>query len=153
MQPDVITKREAFKVLGVQTRIEPMSADYMKLWTETYMPHDATIRAASGEGGSYGLYFGTEEHGKADFLAGMAVKAVDAIPAPLVLREVPEAEYAVFKCPMSGIGDTWRGIYQDWLPGSKEYAETEGKPCFEYYPPGVHEGRALVEIYIPVKKL
>lgn len=152
MDPVSIVKRESFRVLGVQARIEPMSTDFAKLWADMYMPRHETIQTMSGSQESYGLYFGTDEKGKVDFLAGMPVVEADPVPEGLVVREIAEADYAVFETPMSGIAETWKGIYENWLANSTEFAEDESGTSFEVFPPGVHEGLSSVSIFIPVKR-
>jgi len=150
MEPRLVT-RQAFKVLGVQSRIDPTRADYHSIWEKRYMPHHDVVLKLAKEEGYYGIYFSSEVPGKVDFLAGMAVGDVGKIPDDLVLREVPAAQYAVFECQMDAIGPTWQTIYNSWLANSEQYAEDESKACFEYFPPVADEGKTPVSINVPLK--
>jgi predicted transcriptional regulator YdeE len=149
MEPK-ITTRESFTVLGVLNRIDPMSADYSTIWEKQFMPYHDTIRALANDTGYFGVYFGTEEPGKVDFIAGMSVGAVDHVPEGLVMREVPTAQYAVVDCGMDAIGPTWGFIYGEWLQKSDRYTEATEKACFEYFPPGIEKGEGKVSIHVPV---
>jgi predicted transcriptional regulator YdeE len=150
MQPDFIN-REAFSVMGILNRIDPMTADYQAIWGGQFGPVHDQVKAQSTDQGCYGVYFATDEPGMADMLAGMAVGAVADVPEGLVLREVPTATYAVFECAMDALGPTWAAIYEEWLPASDQYEEDETKACLEYFPPGAEDGRAPVLIHVPVK--
>ncbi len=143
-----ILERQTVHVLGYLERIDPMNADYSTLWSGKYMPHDPTVRPLAVDPGYYGVYFGTEEPGRADFLAGMAVDPAASAPEALALRSIPGGTYAAFGCAMANVGQTWRDVY-GWLPNSG-YAEDPSRPCFEYYPPGEPGPTAPVTIFIPV---
>lgn len=150
MEPAVVT-RQTFNVLGVQSRIDPRTADYRSIWEKQFEPHHDFVRRLATEPGYYGMYFPSEVPGKVDFIAGMAVADTGEIPRGLVVREVPVAQYAVFECKMDAIGSTWEKIYGGWLADSEQYAEDESKACFEYFPPGADEGKALVSIHVPLR--
>ncbi len=139
--------REAFWVLGITERIEPMSADYHALWRR-YEARVAEVHATSSDPGCYGVYFPCEEAGRVDFIAGAVVPAEAAVADGLVKREVPAAHYAVFECRVSTIGATWGRIFGDWLPTSG-YQADHSLPSFEYFPP-VEEADHPCVIYQPV---
>jgi len=126
-----IVQREAMTLLGTTARINPMGADYTTLWAE-FGKHAEAIGALAADPGAYSAYFGTDEPGKADFMAAMVVPAGTAAPEGLVVRDVPAGQYAEFACTMSTISKTWGGIYETWLPQS-EWAEDESRPSLEYY--------------------
>jgi predicted transcriptional regulator YdeE len=150
MTPEVFSRR-SFNVLGVQSRIDPLTADYGTIWEEQFSPHHAFVRELAVEAGYYGVYFASPAPGQVDFIAGMAVGDVESYPAALVLRTVSAGQYAVFQCSMDAIGPTWQAIYNDWLANSGVYAEDETRASFEYFPPGVEEGKAPVSINVPLK--
>jgi AraC family transcriptional regulator len=151
MEP-AITTRGSFQVLGIQVRIEPMSADYRAIWEDQFMPHHDAVRAVARDPGYYGVYFPCDEPGKVDLVAGMAVEELEQIPDGLVVREVPAGQYAVVECEMAEIGTTWGSVYGSWLPSSERYAEDPTRACFEYFPPGVEKGEARVSIHVAVKE-
>lgn len=149
MEPKIIT-RESFTVLGIQARIDPMKADYGMIWEKQFMPHHDAIRSLAIDAGYYGVYFGTEEPGKVDFIAGISVGPVEHVPEGLVIREISPAKYAVVECNMEAIGPTWGFIYGEWLPNADHYEEETQKACFEYFPPGTEKGEGQVSIHVPV---
>jgi len=46
------------------------------------------------------------------------------------------------------IGPTWQTTYSIWLANSERFAEDEKRLNFEYFPPGVEEGRSPFEAAI-----
>ena len=151
MEPVSIGRREVFRVLGIQVRIDPWSADYPGIWEKQYMPHDETVAALADGAGHYAVYFSCDEPGKVDMVIGRSVGDSPEVPEGLVCREVPAAQYAVFECAMNAIAATWKGIYDQWLAGSSDYQAAENAACFEYFPPGVPDGKAPVSIHVAVR--
>lgn len=146
-----IVKRPGSYVLGIGARINPMEAEYGELWEKQFTPRHDEIKALATEDDYFGAYYGTEEEGMADFIAGMAVGELDQVPEGLVHREIPAGEYAAFECTMATIGPTWGAIYEQWLPESG-YVEDETRPSLEQYPPDMGEGPdAPVTILVPIK--
>jgi len=144
-----IVEREDAQVLGYMARINPMEADYAPLWEKGFDPHQKEIEALASEPAYYGVYYGTEEEGKTDFVAGMMVGEVVDVPEGLTLRDVPGGAYARFECTMSAIGPTWGAIYGQWLPSSG-YTVDETRAALEYYPPDMQGPDTPVTIYVPV---
>ncbi len=139
--------REAFTVLGVQVRVNPMTADYKAIW-EQFMAREAEVTPHNSDGVYYGVFFPTGEEGLDDHLAGMAVTGVTEAPEGLVLREVPAGQEAVFPCTMDTIGATWASAFE-WLPANgQEYDHP--LPCYERYVPSP-QGPPTVTIHIPVR--
>lgn len=150
MEPVAFRRKDAFWVLGIQERANPMTVDYCAFWAR-FEARAAEVQPLAIEPAGYGVYLPTAEKGSVDVFGGMAVGANVAAPAGLVLREVPAAEYAVFECTMSTIGSTWQAIYGEWLPASGHDAD-HLRPCFERFAPGCHEGTVPVQIFVPVRK-
>lgn len=150
MNPEMI-ERGDFTVLGIMARINPMEADYMALWGEQFAPRQEEILPLAVEPGCYSFYFGCEQEGMADFVAGVIVPEGTEAPEGLVVRAAQGGKYAVFSATMATISQTWGGIYAEWLTQS-EYAEDESRPSYEYYAPDMGEGPdAPLAIYIPIK--
>ena len=149
LQPS-FTTREAFWVLGIQERANPMQIDYTAFWGR-FQERFAEIEPLATGPDGYGVYFPTGEEEVVDVFGGIAVPAGTEAPEGLVLREVPAAEYAVFECTMQTIGPTWGAIFGEWAPAS-EYDVDHTLPAFEQFPPGCHEGTEPVRIFVPVRK-
>jgi predicted transcriptional regulator YdeE len=144
-----LTDRAAFSVMGIQVRINPMAADYEAIWHQ-FLPREAEIAPSSSEPVYFGVFSPTDEEGQDDFIAGMAVTAVDAVPGGLVLREIGAAREAVFACTMATIGETWAGSFQDWMPANG-YEYDHPRPCYERYVPDPAGGHPSVTIHIPIR--
>jgi AraC family transcriptional regulator len=148
-----IVEKDAFTVMGTQTRIT--SADennpdtYTKIW-DGFEQYKTQLRPISVEWRYYGVDFPTKEKGVFEYIAGMSVRSDAAAPDPnLVIRNVPAARYAVFKCTSQTIGQTYKYIFSEWLPGSRYKIDTNA--CsFEQYAPREWMNRPVF-IYIPIK--
>ena len=144
--------KDAFTIMGTQTRIT--SADeknpdtYTKIW-DAFDQYRTQLRPISAEMRFYGVSFATDKKDAFDYVAGMPVHS-DATPLDpnLVIRNVPAATYAVFKCASQDMGKTNQYIYSEWLPGSR-YKIDKNACCFEQYAPKEWMNRP-VYIYIPI---
>lgn len=137
-------------VLGSVARINPMAADYVRIWREGFDPHQPAVSRMAAEPGYYGVYYSSEEAGMVDFLAGMVVASDSAVPEGLKARPLPGGVYARFDVTLSTIGAAWAAIYSEWLPGSG-YVEDPSRPALEYFAPDMGEGPdAPVAIYVAV---
>jgi AraC family transcriptional regulator len=68
-----------------------------------------------------------------EYLTGREVRSFEDVPPDVGRIHIPAQSYAVFRhqAHVSRTGETWAGIWKDWLPGSGfEDAET---PPFEVY--------------------
>jgi predicted transcriptional regulator YdeE len=144
--------REAFTVMGLQTRIT--SADqknpetYTKIW-DAVEPYRMKLRPLSIEQRSFGATFPTNKKDAFDYLAGVSVHSDAMAPdINLVSRRVPAARYVVFKCTSQDMDKTYQYIYSEWLPGSRYKIDKNGY-CFEQYAPKEWANRP-VYIYIPI---
>ncbi len=149
MEPTFVT-REAFVVIGVSVRGNPMALDYRSIWANQFMPHQDELMRLSTDKAYYGVFFETDETEVVDHMAAVAVDAAAQAPAGLVRREVPAATYAVFDCTVKTIGQTWNAIMSEWLPAS-DYTYDLACASFELYPPGTEGEDGPLAIYVPVK--
>jgi predicted transcriptional regulator YdeE len=146
-----IVQRERFPVMGTVTRIMRGTENektVAALWKDFEAQHER-IRPHSTDPRFYGVRFPTAEEGRFDYLAGMAITPPQTIPGGLVVREVPAATYAVFACPVAGIGQTYRHIFGEWRSASG-YQIDNSAPAFEQYPPA-EETASPVQIHIPIR--
>jgi predicted transcriptional regulator YdeE len=152
MEP-TICEREAFTVMGTSTRMstnEESGDKYAKIWSE-FERYNEQLKKISTNQKYYGLSFITKQQDLMDYITGMAVPDGTAPTSEaLVVRTIPTAQYAVFKCPIEKIGQTYRYIFGKWLPNSP-YKPNPIAPSFEEYPPEGQE-KLPVCIHIPVTK-
>ena len=81
MKPEIIS-RSAFMVMGTLDRMTPADEDattYERIWRRLEAYRDQ-IKSHSTDQAYYGVSFATDEEGVFDYVAGMAVGKVDAIP-------------------------------------------------------------------------
>jgi predicted transcriptional regulator YdeE len=146
-----IERIEAFSVLGVVIRVTQGSETselFSGIWEE-FEHHGQWIESVSTGKQYYGVNFPTEAEHVSDYLAGMRI--ADDIPETggLVKRRVPGGNYAIFECPVEGIGECYQQIFSVWLPSARVCFVPE-YPVFEEYP---EKGSSLpVRIYVPVNK-
>ena len=139
-------------VMGTVDRVTPADEDattYERIWRRFESYHDQ-IDPYSTDQAYYGVSFATDEEGVCDYVAGMAVGKVDAVPEGLVTREVPAASYAIFEGSVQHIGETYRHIFSQWLPQSTHELDCSS-PAFERYPPVGEEGSPVL-IHIPIRE-
>lgn len=147
-----ISVRPAFRVFGTLTRVmrgEETPELFGTIWSE-FESHRNEIESLSTDQFYYGVSLPTAEQGIIEYLAGMAVPEDAAVPRAMEGRMVPSAEYAVFECSVTRIGETYRHIFTEWLPAS-EYALDVLAPSFEQYPPAGEQPRHVL-IHIPVRR-
>ena len=97
--------------------------------------------------------------GKFIYCIGVEVGSYDGLSEELYQREVPAATYAVFSTPpaaravfVDSIQNTWRYIYNEWLPTSG-YEYTEGCADFERYGEAcMGDENLTIDICIPIAK-
>jgi AraC family transcriptional regulator len=149
MEPQFVD-RPAFTVLGVQVRLNPMTADYPAIWGRLFQPRAGEIQPLSLGDECYGIYFATDEPGMDDYVAGMAVPPGTQARMGFVVREVPAAHDAVFECTIATIAATWRAIFEEWMPKSG-FEPDLSAPAMERYAAGCCEESSPVTIHVPVR--
>lgn len=149
-EPEIV-RSEANWVLGTLTHIAP-GTESAELFASIWSGFEALrgrVEPHSIDQKYYGVSFAPGADGGADYLAGMAVVRIQAVPAGLVLREVPAATYAVFACPAATIGQTKHRILGQSSSDSG-YVIDRAAPVFEQYPPA-SDTQSPVRIHIPIQ--
>lgn len=89
-----------------------------------------------------------------DYLAGLAVEALEAVPQGMVERRLPAGRYAVFEHvgSLRGIRQTYVYAYGDWLPhsGLRPAAQYDLEGYDERFM-GPDRGDSILSILIPVE--
>ncbi|MCZ7671816.1 MAG: MerR family transcriptional regulator [Chloroflexi bacterium] len=148
MEPEIITK-PAFTAVGLNYYGKNENGEILQVWHKLN-PRFGEIQNKTGV--AYGVCDDMDDNGRLHYLAGFGVTTVDNLPEGMDKREVPEQQYAVFPCSLKTIHETYRYIFETWLPQSG-YGRSDG-PDFEFYGEKFYmdtgEGMA---IYMPVKRL
>ena len=143
-QPE-IAHRPAMKVLGVLVKSTAEEQDFGEFW-DRFMARAKEAEPFRVEPGHYGVDYLPDETGEFEYIPGVAVGDVDAVPEGLIVREVPVGLYAAFPCRISAAQQTYDAIEQ-WL-ASSTYSRDESRPGLEHYlPPGTEE----LVIYVPLR--
>lgn len=151
MPTPVMRSKDAFRVAGL-ARVYPMgpAGDIPALWQE-FNAHMSELNGAY-PAAAYGMCFDQEDGESFEYLAAADLPAGSHVPEPLVTRDIPALDYAVFthKGHVSDIHKLFRGVYETWLP---ESGKSHGAgPDIEFYDhrfnPTTLTGE--VELWIPV---
>lgn len=146
MEPKIVTK-PPFTVVGLMYHGKNENNEIPQVW-DKLNPRYREIENRTGP--AYGVCGDMEENGRFHYLAGFEVTEVTELPAEMEKWTVPEQKYAVFPCSLKTIQETYRTIFETWLPQSG-YVKADG-PDFEFYGEefdmATGEGMA---IYLPVK--
>ena len=122
------------------------------LW-QKIAPHFGHIPGQRGHV-VYGASYNCDELGSFDYIAGAEVSSFDGLSEEFARLSVPEQLYAVFehRGHITGIAQTFKAIWQDWLPKSGR------EPAMGIKLERVDErfdgatGNGIVEIWMPLKR-
>jgi predicted transcriptional regulator YdeE len=146
MEPEIVTK-PAFTVVGLKYFGKNENDEIPQVWNKLN-PRHGEIELKTGL--AYGVCGDMDDNGRFHYLAGFGVATVEDLPEGMEKWDVPEQQYAVFPCSLRTIHETYRYIFETWLPQSG-YTRADG-PDFEFYGERFYmdtgEGMA---IYMPVK--
>jgi len=130
--------------------VTPQKEDFQDIWMNRFMARLGGIQPLSTDGAYYGVEFRLPDLGAMDYLAGMAVGDVPAVPDGLVLRDLPAARDAVFRCTVATIRQTFDAIFGHWLPNSP-YELDPAAPGVEFYPPDTASADSPVLLHLPIR--
>ena len=156
MEPKIISKK-AFPVIGIElkttTRGGKNFLEIPQFWQRAIQNEQIKkIPNKKQTATVLGICMDFEADGAFSYIIGSEVTDTDHVPDDMVCKQITDAQYAVFtargKLPDS-IQDTWKYIYQEWLPNSKyQHAHS---PEFELYDErSDNSENAEVDIYIPI---
>jgi AraC family transcriptional regulator len=149
-EPRIVT-RGAFHVVGLRIRTVAMSPEIPRLWPRL-VARTGEIANPAEPRVSYGVMGNHSKDGRQfDYLAGISVSTLEALPQGMSSWEVPHGQYAVFAASLASLGDVFGFIYSRWLPGGTH--RQRAAPLFERYgdrfePSDPH---SLIEIHIPIE--
>lgn len=160
----VVEKMEKMKVIGYERRFSYETAyqEIPKFWSEFSNDcmngkNDEKVQAAVEECmiGEFGICIEDNSMGK-DFLYMIAGKYNGGnVPEGMKVFELPELEWAKFKCtgPMPGaLQAVNTQIFKEWLPGNPDYEIATGMNIEWYSNGDISAIDYESEIWIPVKK-
>jgi AraC family transcriptional regulator len=147
MEAKIVTK-PTFKAVGMKYHGKNEHGEIPQLWAR-FMPYQGEIKVQAQPGIFLGIVdYYDEASGEFDYIAGMEVKQNGFPPADMVSVTVPAQTYAVFKCTLPSLHETYHSIYHTWLPASK-YHRAAG-PEFELYDEDFARDETMY-VYIPIE--
>ena len=156
MEPKIISKK-AFPVIGIElkttTREGKNFIEIPQFWQQVIQKEQIkNIPNKKQPETVLGICMDFEADGTFSYIIGSEVAHTDDVPEDMVIKQIPDAEYAVFtargKMPDS-IQNTTKYIYQEWLPKSKY--QHANSPEFELYDERSDDSKnSEVDIYIPI---
>ncbi len=152
--------RAAFKIVGVERYTDKGIPAIQEAWEEfTKRNHEIVNAIKPGVFGieDYSRDFDMNTGGfpKYYYIAGYEVSGLKNIPAGMVGKEIPAANYAVFRYngAISGIHDFFGYIYQNWMPNSGYSMDPKLSLDFEHYSePNMNMNDVHLEIWVPIVK-
>lgn len=145
MKPELVTK-SAFTIVGMRYFGNNQDKGIPKLWDQ-FLPRANEIAGRSAI--AYGVCGEVDENGRFHYMAGFATDHHAELPDGMEKWELSEQTYAVFPCTLDNISETYKHIFETWLPQSGH--KLAGAPDFEFYPadfdPRTNKSMA---IYMPV---
>jgi predicted transcriptional regulator YdeE len=147
MEPKVVTK-PSFSVVGMKYRGKNEHGEIPQLW-ERFLPHQDEINTKVHPDIFYGIMDHYDEQtGEFDYIAGMEVAPNGPPPTHMVEVTVPAQTYAVFKCTLPTLHQTYRLATETWLPASPY--RRAASPDFELYDETFIKDETMY-IYLPVE--
>lgn len=146
-----VTKGE-FVIVGLE-HTGPYSTmeELPKLW-ERFMSRIAELQDRVNDKAELGVCY--DEPQQFTYIVGAEVTDAANIPEGMISRRIPEHRYLVFthRGDLSSLGETYKKIYDEWLPQSGYQRDAEA-PFFEWYDERFHPDskESELDLYIPVK--
>ena len=145
-----ITEKAQFTVMGVSRRFHP-DTSYQQIpeyWTEMFSKPDFPLM------GIYGICMDSNgPDGEFEYWIADNYIPYQTLPADCRTMVIPAGTWAVFPCKLKTLQDTNTRMWQEWLPGCREY-RLGGSYNLEVYGPPCEEdpGESYVELWLPIEK-
>lgn len=162
-EPEVrIEKREGFFVAGMVVQTSSMVSSIAQqpaLWDRVWLAEQENKIYAMARPAEHGEYYISFPVTNDLYRLVTCVKIDDPenVDSSLYVDWVPEGEYAIFATPPTDeafaqrIAETWRYIFETWLPESG-YELAEQGIDYEFYDERCHGKPYSMDICIPVKR-
>jgi len=123
-----IVRKPAFTVVGLPYEGRNEHGEIAALWEEFRRRSSEVARVVDG---AFGVCEGPGPDGRVRYLAGLAVSEVGTLPKGMSAWTVPAQTYAVFPSTLPRIHETYRAIFESWLPAAGR--RPAAGPDFELY--------------------
>ena len=142
-------ERPAQTVIGMNIRTKPMSPEIPALWPK-FVARIPEIQNPSEPRVSYGVM--RDEGDALNYMAAVSVAEAGRVPQGMESFIIPSGTYAVFRYPLSGLGEGFGEIFKRLLPSS-DFVQKPG-PLLERYDESFdpRDPNSAVEICIPARR-
>ena len=147
-----VIERPALTVMGLAIQTRPRSAEIPALWPK-FVARIPEIPDLSEPRVSYGvMQFHPGAAAPLFYMAAVPVSSDDRVPSGMESLVLAAGTYAVFRYPLSGLGEGFGEIFNRLLPSSG-YEQAPGF-LLERYDEAFNPGdvNSLVEILIPIRR-
>jgi len=153
LAPVRFVHREPLLIAGFGDRFTADTTSAINALWQEFVPFFGKIPNQVGRE-RYGVSCHPDRSGGFEYIAGVCVDTVDDIAPSLRWVALQAQYYAVFEHlgHLSGLGQTYSAIWQQWLPGSGYVAADA--PEFECYHGDYDDDsdNAVLEIWIPLSR-
>jgi AraC family transcriptional regulator len=152
--------KEAFKIVGIERYTSNGIPSIREAWDQ-FGKRSQEIQHVVGPAAhgieDYSRDFDRNKGGfpKYFYIASLEVNTLADIPAGMVGKEIPSANYAVFSYngPIDSLHEFFGFIYGEWMPKSGYSMDPKLSLDFERYPERIMDmNQAQIEIWVPVIK-
>jgi len=146
-----VLERPALTVVGMAIHTQPRSAEIPALWPK-FVARMSEIQDLQEPRVSYGvMQYRQGAPAPLFYMAAVSVSGDERVPFGMESLVLAAGRYALFRYPLSGLGEGFGEIFNRLLPSS-EYQQAAG-PYFERYDAEFDPGNpaSIVEIYLPVR--
>jgi AraC family transcriptional regulator len=145
-----IVERPAATVIGLSILTQPMSPEIPALWPK-FVARIPDIPGQTEPRVTYGVMQSDAAMQALHYMACVAVRAGEAAPPGMEVRELPAGRYAVFRYPLARLGEGFGEVFGRLR--SSDYEQAAG-PLFERYGEAFDpaDPQSMVEIQVPVRR-
>ena len=152
-----ITSKESFHIIGVELKTTSHDgknlAEIPQFWKKVIEEGQLErIPDKKYKDTVLGICMDFEHGGRFSYIIGAEVTSTENTPEDMVWRMIPASKYAIFTARgnMPGsIQETFRYIYQEWLPNSGY--QRANSADFELYDERCRDSEnAEVDVYVPI---
>lgn len=153
IEPVRVVEAPAFTIAGLGQRYTVQTNQGIPALWQRFAEHFGKVPGQIGKE-TYGLCCNPDGQGGFEYIAGVEVRSVAALPEQFRWFNLSGQRYAVFEHhgQVARIGHTFEKIWKHWYPNSGEQAADA--PEFERY--GVdfdpQSDCSMVEIWVPLKR-
>jgi AraC family transcriptional regulator len=150
MEPRIVDRPE-FTVVGMHVRGKNETNEIPRMWQDLG-PRVQEIKNMVPANAAYGISANMDPAtGEFDYVAGFEVSLADDVPPGMVSWTVPAGTYAVFRCSLPTLGETFQHAYQTWIPqaGYQPVGGPDVEVYDEHFDP--QDPNSEFDVYIPIQ--